>query len=83
MGIVAEFEHPCKMITMGVSKIMGFTFASLLYLFGCFHGIDSSIAWFSANDHKFFKNLQPILCFVLRFVLHYQLAIDLHQSYVA
>jgi hypothetical protein len=70
MGIVAEFEHPCKMITMGVSKIMGFTFAFLLYLFGCFHGIDSSIAWFSANDGKFFKNLQPILCFVLPFVLH-------------
>lgn len=58
------------MITMGVSKIMGFTFAFLLYLFGCFHGIDSSIAWFSAYDCKFSKNLQPILCFVLPFVLH-------------
>ncbi len=65
LGAIAEFEHSCKEITMGVSKIM-FTIAILLYLFGCLHGVDSEIyAYFSQNDCKFFKNLQSTLCFVL------------------
>ncbi|KAH8963422.1 hypothetical protein BDL97_04G009600 [Sphagnum fallax] len=34
---------------MGVPKIM-FTIVILLYLFGCLHGVDSQIAYFSAND---------------------------------
>jgi hypothetical protein len=56
LGAIAEFEHSCKEITMGVSKIM-FTIAILLYLFGCLHGVDSAIAYFFDNDCKFFKNL--------------------------
>jgi len=37
---------------MGVSKIMLFTIAILLYLFGCLHGVNSEIIWeyFIAND---------------------------------
>ncbi|CAK9216804.1 unnamed protein product [Sphagnum troendelagicum] len=37
---------------MGVSKIVLFTIAILLYLFGCLHGVDSQIAYayFSSND---------------------------------
>ncbi|CAM6027218.1 unnamed protein product [Sphagnum balticum] len=37
---------------MGVSKIMLFTIAILLYLFGCLHGVNSEIIWeyFYAND---------------------------------
>ncbi|KAH8952988.1 hypothetical protein BDL97_08G000900 [Sphagnum fallax] len=37
---------------MGVSKIMLFTIAILLYLFGCLHGVNSEIIWeyFWAND---------------------------------
>jgi len=67
LGAIAEFEHSCKEITMGVSKIMLFTIAILLYLFGCLHGVNSEIIWeyFWANDCKFFKNLQSTLCFVL------------------
>jgi hypothetical protein len=51
LGAIAEFEHSCKEITMGVSKIMLFTIAILLYLFGCLHGANSQI-WeiFSVND---------------------------------
>ncbi len=66
LGAIAEFEHSCKEITMGVSKIM-FTIAILLYLFGCLHGVDSQkiFAQFSQNDCKCFKNLQSTLCFVL------------------
>ncbi len=64
LGAIAEFEHSCKEITMGVPKIM-FTIVILLYLFGCLHGVDSQIAYFSANDCKFFKNLRSTLCFVL------------------
>jgi hypothetical protein len=56
LGAIAELEHSCKEITMGVSKIM-FTIAILLYLFGCLHGVDFQIAYFSQNDCKFFKNL--------------------------
>jgi hypothetical protein len=50
---------------MGVSKI---TFAFLLCLFGCIHGVYSNgviDAVLSENDCKFLKNLQVILCFVL------------------
>jgi hypothetical protein len=67
LGAIAEFEHSCKEITMGVSKIMLFTIAILLYLFGCLHGVNSEIIWeyFIANDCKFFKNLRSTLCFVL------------------
>jgi hypothetical protein len=50
---------------MGVSKIMGSTFAFLLCLFGYIHGVNSQIAYFSQTDCKFLKNLQVILCFVL------------------
>jgi hypothetical protein len=50
---------------MGVSKIMGFTFAFLLCLFGCIHGVYGIFAYFSVNDSKFLKNLQVILCFLL------------------
>ncbi len=68
LGAIAEFEHSCKEITMGVSKIMLFTIAILLYLFGCLHGVDSQIfAFFSQNDCKFFKNLRSTLCFVFFF----------------
>jgi hypothetical protein len=56
LGAIAEFEHFCKEITMGISKIM-FTIAILLYLFGCLHGVDSEIAYFWTTDRKFFKNL--------------------------
>jgi high-affinity nickel permease len=55
LGAIAGFEHSCKEITMGVSKIM-FTIAILLYLFGCLHGVDSQRAYFSTNDCKFFEN---------------------------
>ncbi len=65
LGAIAEFEHSCKEITMGVSKIMLFTTAILLYLFGCLHGVNSATAYFSTNDCKFFKNLRSTLCFVL------------------
>jgi hypothetical protein len=56
LGVIAEFEHSFKEITMGVSKIM-FTIAILLYLFGCLYGVDSQGAAFSSGDCKFFKNL--------------------------
>jgi hypothetical protein len=35
---------------MGVSKIMGSTFAFLLCLFGYIHGVNSEIAYFSQTD---------------------------------
>jgi hypothetical protein len=64
-GAIAEFEHSCKEMTMGVSKIMLFTIAILFYLFGCLHGVHSQIAYFYSTDCKFFKNLRSTLCFVL------------------
>ncbi|CAM6039831.1 unnamed protein product [Sphagnum compactum] len=42
---------------MGVSKIMLFTIAILLYLLGCLHGVNSEIEWFSANDLWAFQSL--------------------------
>jgi hypothetical protein len=42
---------------MGVSKIMLFTTAILLYLFGCLHGVNSATAYFSTNDLQGLQSL--------------------------
>jgi hypothetical protein len=66
LNVIAKFEHSCKEITMDVSKIMLFTIAILLDLFGCLHGRDSKIIeYFNIHDCKFFKILRSTLCFVL------------------
>ncbi len=77
LSAIVEFEHSCKEITMGVSKIMLFTIAILLYLFGCFHGGDSEIFALVQKivSVSRYCNLPYVLCCFC--ILHVS-TIDLH-----